>query len=444
MTSETSSAERAYVVASSAHATTSAAELGVQWLRRVRWVAVVGQVLALVFAEVVLHEHLPWMGVLACIVVVALHNAALHFVSVSSPPKWLVPSTLVLDVVMLTGVLAQTGAATNPFTVVYLVHVALASVMLDAHLAGSLVVLTVVAFGGLFFVENHGSHGHSGHGMHGMSPWSPHYLGMWAAYAISAGTVAYFVGKVSRAIRARERDVARVAQQNERLASLSSFSANAAHELGSPLGSVLVAASEMHRVLAQDPDPDDRCEAMRKDTELIVDETQRCRDILAELSTRAGESMGEMPEARSLDDMAAAWVAGLAPQRRASVDVQLLASGDHRFTAVHKTLQQMVLNLVRNALDAQDEAGVDAPVQLVLDVDDDHIVITVIDAGAGMPPQQLARLGRPFVHDGVDGAFGLGLGVYLVATFAERLGGRLAYRPHVGGGTEAELRLPPL
>jgi two-component system sensor histidine kinase RegB len=291
-------------------------QVGLAWLLKLRWGAVGGQLAVLAFVRVVLDLDLPYLALVGLTTFTALTNAAL-LIFPSRPAKdWRLPAVLVTDSVVLTVMLALSGGVTNPFTVFFLVHVALASLLLEPRLAWTLVVLTVVAFASLFLLpaQHMVLHHHGG-------AFSAHLVGMWVAYSLAAAFVAQFVGKVSRAIRERDRRlsaIAGLASQNERLATLSCFSANAAHELGSPLATIGLAAKELAIAIRRGESKP----SLEADADLVCREVARCREILADLSSRAGESVGEMPvhttPCRVVEELARVMSPRLAPHFHAT------------------------------------------------------------------------------------------------------------------------------
>ena len=110
------------------------------------------------------------------------------------------------------------------------------------------------------------------------------------------------------------------------------------------------------------------------------------------------------------------------------------------FLTPERTLAQMVANLVRNADEAERDAGVAGELELRVEVDT-SVRFVVMDRGHGMPPALAANPGTPFVTTKA-GRGGLGLGLYLVRSFAERTGGSLTLRGRDGGGTEVVLTVP--
>ena len=410
-------------------------QLGLSWLLKLRWGAVAGQLIALIVVRVFLELDLPYVPLLGLVSFTAASNAILLFVDQPSTSTWRLPGVLTVDVAVLTAMLAASGGASNPFTVFFLVHVALAALLLEARLAWAVVGLTGVSFGALFFLPSQHVVFHD----HG--PWSTHLVGMWIAYVLAAGFVAYFVGRVSRAIRQRDQrlaEVASLAAQNERLATLSSFSANAAHELGSPLATIGLAAKELALGIRR-ASPDS---ALASDADLVCREVARCREILGDISARAGESVGEMPvratPPRVVEELRRLMAPSLVPHLEVTYASE--ASEEVLLVAPVKTLAQMLHNLIRNAFEAQEDVDVLTPIELRIEAGE-RLCFHVLDRGAGLTEEVRAKLGEPFVTTKAERG-GLGLGVYLARSYAERTGGYLLFQARDGGGSDVELCLP--
>jgi two-component system sensor histidine kinase RegB len=400
-------------------------------LRDLRWVSVAVQALIVLVAR---PDRDGAVRALACVGLVALTAASAAWLRRPARGRLgavRLPALLALDVVTLTLLLALTGGAANPFAAVYTINVALGALLLDPPLAVAHGLLTVVAYGLLFTLpaDPHAHHAVAGHG---------HLVGMWAAHAVVAAGIALFVGRAAAALRERARALAvadAAARQAERLATLSAFSANAAHELGSPLGTIAVAAGELRAALAVDSAAPPSRASLLADAALVEAEALRCRDILGELAARAGAAMGEEPAPVPLTGLGSALAAILGP-RAARVEVEDGAGPPLRVGP--RGLLGALGNLVRNALDASPPG---APVTLRVVSSDVAVAFVVEDRGPGLPPAVQARLGEPFVT-GRAAEGGLGLGLYLVFAFARRHGGSLVFAAAPGGGTRATLTLP--
>lgn len=417
-------------------ATAPRAAVGLPWLTRLRWGAVAGQLVTVLAARFALGLEIPLVPLVALVgVTVATNLAAMTWLRRRGGADLLAGGLLALDTLLLTAMLHLTGGPLNPFSVLYLVHITLAAVILGARWTWLLAALSVACYGVLFFsavpLDLARGH-HEGAGL------SLHLQGMWWAFCVATGLTAYFVVKLSKAIETRDTEIAEVrerAARNERLASLTTLAAGAAHELGTPLGTIAVAAREIERALAGLPEA--AAGPLLEDARLIRSELQRCRRILDEMAARAGENAGEDTVRVPLGVVMADGLEALSADQAARVEVV------GRFASVEvlgprQALGRAVGSLLKNALDAS------APGQRVVltaVADDVRVRLVVEDSGPGIAPDLLARLGEPFVSTKPPGA-GMGLGLFLARTLAEGLGGRLVIESSPGRGTAAALELP--
>jgi two-component system sensor histidine kinase RegB len=415
-------------------------ELGLAWFLRLRWGAVGVQLALLAIARFALQVRLPLEWMLALTTLTAMTNVLVSRFERARAYSWTLPGLLAGDVLLLTLVLALSGGPTNPFSVFFLVHVALAAVLLDARASWSLVALTTLAFGSLFLLPAANVH-------HDHAAMQNHLLGMWVAYILASAFVAYFVGEVSKAVRARDRRLATIASlvaQNERLATLSAFSANAAHELGTPLATIGLAANETLRSLQRQ----NAAGELVGDIELICHEVRRCKEILSSLAARAGDVEGEMPvsttPAAVIDELRK--LASPMHWRELDVSFDKTTTANAPLVAPPKTLAQMLLNLVQNAFDAQaGQPNVSVELRVERRATSQNALgsaffFHILDRGPGLAELVRERLGAPFVSTKTDGG-GLGLGIFLARAYAERTGGELTFEPREPCGLDVTLRV---
>jgi two-component system sensor histidine kinase RegB len=399
------------------------------WLVKLRWVAVVGQALAIGVGVAFVglpHSTAWWMGL------IVLTNALLNGVvglrlrSATRASPWMLTSLLAVDLVLLTGLLALSGGPSNPFSVLYLVNVALGAVVLRARDAWVLVALSTLSFAALFAsLDPHAMHMHDGDEMR------LHLQGMWLAFAIAAAVIGYFVTRVTRDLeeeRARSVQAQLEAARNERLASLATLAAGAAHELATPLSTIAVVAKELSNALrARESD-------LVPDIALIREEVGRCRAILQDMSSDAGESAGDPFRALSADELVTRILEGVSQRERVYTQV---SESERRVSVPPRALSRAVRGLVKNALEASS-----AQVTLSASFRGDELVLDVRDQGPGMGADVLARVGEPFFSTKAAGT-GMGLGVFLARATVERLGGTFQLRSAPDEGTEVTLVLRP-
>ncbi|MGH7436910.1 MAG: ATP-binding protein, partial [Polyangiaceae bacterium] len=343
---------------------------------------------------------------------------------------------LLVDAGLLTVLLYYSGGPSNPFSVLYLVYVTLAALMLGVRWASALVAVTATGYALLFFehVPVDGME-HMHHA--GTSAYSIHLQAMWVAFTVTAGLVAFFVGRLQHALRKREAELAsaqRLAARSERLASLTTLAAGAAHELGTPLGTIAIASKELERSL------DGRTDlgSLAEDARLIRDEVERCRRIVHEMSGRSGEAMGEALESVSVEKLTSEVRSRTAAAERLVVHID--PSVGAQVMVPVRGLTQALGHLVKNALEASDRSQ-DNRVDLRVNSEGSLLGFEVLDHGVGFPAGALARAGDPFFSTKPPGS-GMGLGLFLVNVFAEKWLGRLTLESTEGRGTLARLELP--
>lgn len=416
----------------------TAPKIGLAWLVRLRWLAISGQSAITALAVLALRVSLPLALIVGLISVTAASNLGLTlWLRKRDPSARALLAVLVLDVLTLSGLLLSAGGPSNPFSVFYLVHVALAALLLAPRPAWLVTALTSLAFGSLFVLPSHSIDPHAMHMPHGAS--TMHLQGMWLAYTLAAGFVVHFVSRVASALQAREHELFALQQsavRSEKLASLSTLAAGAAHELGTPLATIALVAKELEHALEAGTDARP---GLVPDARLIRQEVERCREILQHMAARAGEGAGEMLAQVSvhgvelgLSNALGAAAAQVAFERSGPLD---------ELVAPQRLLVQVLANLVRNAIEAQAEAGRAEAVRVITHVEAERAAFEVLDLGAGIPAYARDRVGEPFFTTKPAGR-GLGLGVFLARSFAQRMGGDLTLYARPGGGTVARLTVP--
>jgi len=407
------------------------AELSLDWLIRLRWGAAAFQAAMVTVGRIVLGTEVPYAQLLVFVALLASSNAVLVAIRRRSPfPRALCGAALTLDILLLSGLLHGTGGPHNPFSVLYLVYITLAAVVLGARWTWFLAGLSVGCYGLLFAWHIPLQHlNHLGPQM------SLHLEGMWLAFTLAAILTASFVARLSSAIERRDAAMAEMrerAGRHERLAAVTTLAAGAAHELGTPLATIAVVAKELERSIQRLPA--EQATGLREDAGLIRAELDRCRAILDRLAAGSGQLPGEAPQTLTVEEVGAAIVEGLSSDQRKRLDVRAESDG-YAVRLPRAPLLQVAQNLLRNAFEASDGA-----VALAVEAGKPGLSMTVHDAGPGMPPDVLARVGEPFFSTKAPGQ-GLGLGVFIARTLSEQMGGRLRIESRPGHGTRAQVEI---
>jgi signal transduction histidine kinase len=208
----------------------------------------------------------------------------------------------------------------------------------------------------------------------------------------------------------------------DKLITLGQLSAVMAHEIGSPL-QVLEGRA---RALARHAED---AEATRRTSALIVEQAERITRIVTQMLsiTRRPAPMRAPVDAESLVSRVVELLELEA--RRRDVVIRVVRSASTRLSADADQLQQIVLNLLRNALDA---APRDSLIECRLGGDADELVIEVVDQGPGFDPAVRAHLGEAFFTTKASHG-GSGLGLSVVRSILQEHGGRLEFVFEPGG-----------
>lgn len=341
-------------------------------------------------------------------------------------------AAIVYDTLALTVLLALSGGPINPFTVLYVVHVALAAVLLPIGWTWGVVALCAIGYGTLFPLHAPVSL----IAQLGDVTFSGHLDGMWVAFLCAAVLIAVFVGRMTRVLMAREQELHRALrriERSEKLASLATLAAGAAHEIATPLGTICVAAHEMQRVLQRNGQDPGHVAGLAQDAKLISEQVTKCQDILQRMSLNLGAPNAEVAQTMTPRELLQA-----TQQELESPQLVIACETDVPIAAFPRLLTESLVNVCRNALEAS-EPG--ASVVLSARRELEMVVFAVRDSGCGMSEQTLARVGEPFFTTKPAGK-GMGLGLFVARTLSETNGGSLAVHSVLGQGTTVELRWP--
>lgn len=397
-------------------------------LIKLRWIAVAGQTVAILFVQYGLQVPLPLVEMLG----VALLLGIANLLATMALPRHRVLErevllALLLDMGVLTLQLYFSGGATNPFISLYLLQVVLGAILLPPARVAILVVATVLAYALLSFryvplVLPPGLAGSV----------DLFAIGRWISFAMVAVLLVLFIVRISRNLRARDAHVADLRQhaaEEEGIVRMGLFATGAAHELGTPLGTLSVILADWRRMPGVTRDPEFALEV-----EEMLAEVQRCKAIVSDILHLAGEPRGEAMESSAagafLDATVDEWCS---THLQVRFDYDRAAAGD-AVIAVDPALRQAIWNLLDNAAEASP-----AGLSLTASIEGGLLAIAVRDSGPGFDPAALGRVGTLF--QSTKGA-GHGLGLFLATNVARRLGGRLEARNRDAGGAEVRLLLP--
>ena len=395
--------------------------LRLETLVRLRWLAVVGQTVAVLFIDLGLGFPLP-IGF--CFVLIALSACLNIMLRIRYPATLRLGSgpalmLLAYDVVQLSGLLYLTGGLDNPFAILLLVPVIVSATTL-APRATILLGLLVVALTSVLSFN------------HWPLPWHPdasltlplpYTAGVWVALVstcVFTGVYAFRVAQEARQLAKALNATEMVLAREQHLYALDGLAAAAAHELGTPLATIALVARELERQIPPGTPHAD-------DVQLLKSQSQRCRDILAKLTSLSGQvdqHLARQPLTHLIEEVVEPYRAFAA----AIVIAPARGAGPEPVGRRNPAIVQGLANLVENAIDFAK-----SKVEVAAEWSEASVSVTITDDGPGFAAGIIDRIGEPYLTTRAPPGYGradheaggLGLGVFIAKTLLERTGAHL-------------------
>ena len=370
-------------------------------------------------------------------------------------------SQISVDVFAIAALLYLTGGASNPITWVFLLPLIITAIMLPQAYAWYMVILTtslytmLIAFNiPLPSIEPHMPEPvalrsdmehylmmQHAHVMNDKSYFSLHMFGMWFGFVFSAGLVAFFVVELARTLRIQERSLAEArenALRDERVIALGTLAASAAHDMGTPLGTIAIVAHELEQEYPSHRYPD-----LYQKTLIMQQQINRCKEALSVMSASAGEmraeSGGVILLTDYIDDVIKQWRTHK-PGAKLNffIDPNVSSEALNAKIIAERTLTHSLINILNNAAEASPpELGIEFHARW----DMQTITIKIRDFGTGFPAEITEFAGKQPV---VSKKRGLGVGLFLTYSTINRLGGKINLFNSDSGGACVEITLPLL
>lgn len=410
--------------------------LRLRTLVALRWLAIVGQLLAISIVAFAMRYELPLTECFSAISASAWFNIVLAFALPSQRllKNWEATAQIAFDILQLAYLLFLTGGVANPFILLLIAPTTIAASTLRPIWVVVLLTLASLSVWFLYYFSL-------------PLPWGfekgfeiPQLYRLGLAIGVLIGI--YFTAAYAWRVSAEEGRLAEalIATQNilareQRLAAVGGLAAAAAHELGTPLATIQLTAKEMTLDLPEG--------TAKEDAQLILDQSLRCREILRNLSshsnvsdpTQTTISIGQLLEeaaGRHSSNNSKAIVFDLNPKK---IDDSLIVR------RMPEILYGMG-NFIENAL-----SYAKSKVTIHSEWDSRLIEVSIIDDGKGFDPDILPRLGEPYVStrgQGTQGAKireGMGLGFFIAKTLLERSGANISFGNRTGHNSGAIVRM---
>jgi two-component system sensor histidine kinase RegB len=347
----------------------------------------------------------------------------------------------------LAALLYLTGGIANPFALMFVAPVVIAASTLNL---GNVLILAGIAFASVSLIAI----------KHRPLPWPSgqelllpelYQAGIWTALVIGIGFTSVYAWRIASESARMSAGLAATQlalSREHRLASLGALATAAAHELGTPLGTIAVVARELEHSLPKNS-------AEVEDARLLREQAERCRAIIARLANPEEALLGatvRLPLGAFLDDIADT-------HRGEDLEIRVtLTPPPEKDRTVPQVWRAPELlhglgNIIENAADfAQSLVRVNAG------WDEQFLTISVADDGPGFAPEIFEALGEPYItsrpghhaleetdigpQGRLDEDEGMGLGFFIAKILLERTGGVVNAENPSDGGAQVSIRWP--
>ncbi len=391
---------------------------------RLRWLAVLGQLVTIFVVTQGLDFDVP---VIPCLAIIGF-SAALNLVlqMAFNPVHRLEPAyaaaLLAINIAELAALLWLTGGLQNPFSFLFLAPVLIAATALTTRLTVALGFFAVVCASVLGFY-------------HLPLPWNgdeplvlprTYMIGVWLSIVLAIGVTSLYAFQVTEEARKLSDALAAtelVLTREQHLTQIDGLAAAAAHELGTPLSTIVLISRELEKAIEGDSMLDGQT---RGDIKTLREQAQRCREILAKITQLSshGAPFDRMPLSTLIEET-------VAPHREFGIEIKVrvaIAPTAEPVGMRNPAILYGVGNILENAVDfARDRVEVNAW------WNEKIVELIISDDGPGIAPDIFKRIGEPYLtrkratDDAPGDRSGLGLGVFIARTLLERTGAEVAF-----------------
>jgi len=386
-------------------------------LVNLRWIAIIGQIIAINFVYFYLKLDLPIIETHIIIFIGLITNIVLQFNIRTNQLKDLSSSLfLAYDLLQISTLLYLTGGIFNPFALLIIVPTIVSSTFLSM---GTTIILGTLTIGLLFILKEYHKI------LPGLDIYNfnfPEYYLAGALVSIIIGLVflSYFGIKFSGETKKRSEALDKLQQvmaKEYELDSLDGQAAAAAHSLGTPLATISVVAKELKKEIGDKS-------KHSKDLDLLISQSKRCSDILKKISKKeiSDDQFINLIKVESLLEEII-----ISFEETSDKKITLLENGDKNKINIKRSPEIVfgLRNFIGNAIKFADKE-----VRIKLISDEQKLVLIVNDDGPGFAEDIIKLIGEPYLKSRskqITKKAGLGLGIFLGKTLLERKKAQLTF-----------------
>jgi two-component system sensor histidine kinase RegB len=386
-------------------------------LVNLRWIAIIGQLIAINFVYFFLTLDLPIIETHIIILAGFISNIILQFKIRTNQLKDLNSALfLFYDLSQLSVLLYLTGGIVNPFSLLIIVPTIISSTFLSM---GTTIILGTLTISSLFFLKEY----------HKILPGLDTYTFIFPEYYLAGTLVSIIIGLVFLSYfgirfsgetkkRSEALDTLQEVMAKEyELDSLGGLAAAAAHSLGTPLATISVVAKELKNEIGDKS-------KYSKDLDLLISQAKRCSNILKKISKKEIRD-DQFINLTKVEDLLEEIIISF--EENIDKKITLVENEDKNKINIKRSPEIVygVRNFIGNAVKFADKE-----VRITLSSDDRVLVLMVNDDGPGFAEDIINLIGEPYLKSKskkTNSKAGLGLGIFLGKTLLERKKAKLTF-----------------
>ncbi len=383
-----------------------------------RYIAIIGQFIAINIVFFYLNLEFPIKASLIVIFIGLITNLYLQFKVKANQLKDTYASLFLLyDLFQLAILLYLTGGIFNPFSILLIIPAIVSSTFLSM---GTTIILGFIT-SLILFTLTHYYLPLPGLLVENFNVPSFYKFGILISILIGLIFLSYFgirfAGETKKRSEALNKLQEVIAKEYE-LESLGGQAAAAAHSLGTPLATIAVVAKELKKEIGDNKD-------VSKDIDLLISQTKRCSEILKQISKKQIEEDIFLSSIK-LEDLLEEIIDSF--KETSSKKIELVSNDDNNKINIERTPEIIygLRNFIGNAVKFSKSR---VKINLVSDLE--KIEIKINDDGPGIPDDIIKKIGEPYIKSKsteLNSNSGLGLGTFLGKTLLEKQGAKLLFR----------------
>ena len=393
-----------------------------------RWIAYIGQIIAIIIVQFLFEYKFNYLVCISIIFFSVLTNLYLQFkIKENQLNNFTSTMYLSYDILQLGILLFFTGGVTNPFIFLILVPAVFSSQYL--HFLSSVILVTFITIILIFLTFYYYDLPHPGE----LHFHAPDYYFYTIPISVIIGLIflVYFGVKFGEESRIRKKAYDKIqelmAKENE-LLSLGGQAAAAAHSLGTPLSTILLIAKELQKEFGNN-------HKMKNDLNLLVSQSNRCREILKKLSLNPNIEDEFIDSNFSLND----YVNKIVRSYQEISNKEFVINLEHHKNPININKSTEIIYGLRNFIGNANKFS-EKKIEIFLNSNKKATKITIRDDGPGFPKDLIDKhiLGEPYIRtidQGNISKYGLGLGTFIGKTLLEKNFANINFKnsPETGG-----------